>query len=122
MESTRVLGEAIAGCQEPPKVGLNSSTATIYRHAETMTLFRKIDGRRIGLPSMKWMMEFGAFVMRTETELVTKGRWVVPGRLTAENFWVKWPNLTETLADLKARLGEGTLIENVLAGNLRSQN
>jgi len=42
--------------------------------------------------------------------------------LTAENFWVKWPNLTETLADLKARPGEGTLIENVLAGNLRSQN
>ena len=29
-ESTRVLGEAVAACAAPPKVWLNSSTATIY--------------------------------------------------------------------------------------------
>lgn len=29
-ESTRVLGEAVAQCQNPPAVWLNSSTATIY--------------------------------------------------------------------------------------------
>jgi hypothetical protein len=33
IESTRVLGEAIAGCARPPPVWLNSSTATIYRHS-----------------------------------------------------------------------------------------
>ena len=32
--STRLLGAAIAGCTRPPRVWLNSSTATIYRHAE----------------------------------------------------------------------------------------
>lgn len=32
--STKILGEAIANAQQPPKVWLNSSTATIYRHAE----------------------------------------------------------------------------------------
>ena len=32
IRSTRVLGEAIARCQRPPRVWLNSSTATIYRH------------------------------------------------------------------------------------------
>ncbi len=32
--STRVLGEAIVKAKHPPKVWLNSSTATIYRHAE----------------------------------------------------------------------------------------
>ena len=32
-ESTRVLGEAIARCENPPAVWLNSSTATIYRHS-----------------------------------------------------------------------------------------
>jgi uncharacterized protein len=31
--STRVLGEAIGGLSAPPRVWLNSSTATIYRHA-----------------------------------------------------------------------------------------
>ena len=32
VDSTRVLGEAIALCRRPPSVWLNSSTATIYRH------------------------------------------------------------------------------------------
>lgn len=34
LRSTAVLGKAIAACQHPPKVWLNSSSATIYRHAE----------------------------------------------------------------------------------------
>ncbi len=32
VDSTRVLGEAIRQCQQPPRVWLNSSTATIYGH------------------------------------------------------------------------------------------
>lgn len=32
--STLVLGEAILQCKKPPKVWLNSSSATIYRHAQ----------------------------------------------------------------------------------------
>jgi hypothetical protein len=32
--STRVIGEAIAGCRVPPKLWLNAGTATWYRHAE----------------------------------------------------------------------------------------
>lgn len=32
VQSTRVLGEAIAACETPPPVWLNSSTATIYKH------------------------------------------------------------------------------------------
>jgi uncharacterized protein (TIGR01777 family) len=34
VESTRVIGRAIAACRIPPKLWINSSTATIYRHAE----------------------------------------------------------------------------------------
>ncbi len=33
IRSTRLLGEVIAGLADPPKVWLNASTATIYRHA-----------------------------------------------------------------------------------------
>ena len=33
VDSTRVLGEAIRRCQRPPRVWLNSSTATIYKHS-----------------------------------------------------------------------------------------
>ncbi len=31
VDSTRVLGQAVQGCADPPKVWLNSSTATIYK-------------------------------------------------------------------------------------------
>jgi uncharacterized protein len=34
IESTAILGKAIAECANPPKHWLNSSTATIYRHSE----------------------------------------------------------------------------------------
>lgn len=33
VETTRIVGEAIAGASRPPKVWLNASTSTIYRHA-----------------------------------------------------------------------------------------
>jgi uncharacterized protein (TIGR01777 family) len=32
VDSTRVVGEAIARCKHPPRVWLNASTATIYKH------------------------------------------------------------------------------------------
>lgn len=35
VDSTRVLGEAIARCTQPPRVWLNSSSATIYKHTFT---------------------------------------------------------------------------------------
>jgi uncharacterized protein (TIGR01777 family) len=34
LNSTRVIGEAIARCENPPRLWINSSSATIYRHAE----------------------------------------------------------------------------------------
>jgi uncharacterized protein (TIGR01777 family) len=32
VDSTRILGEAIVKCKQPPRVWLNSSSATIYKH------------------------------------------------------------------------------------------
>ena len=34
LDSTRILGEAIANSKNPPKVWINAASATIYRHAE----------------------------------------------------------------------------------------
>ncbi len=34
VKSTQVIGQAIAACRVPPKLWINSSTATWYRHAE----------------------------------------------------------------------------------------
>lgn len=51
-----------------------------------MKLIRKDVGAWIGLPAMAWMLEIGAFFMRTETELIVKSRWVYPERLLEEGF------------------------------------
>jgi uncharacterized protein len=40
-KTTRVLGEAIRSSQYPPKLWINSSTATIYRHAEDRPMTEK---------------------------------------------------------------------------------
>ena len=34
IQSTEILGKAISNCKKPPKVWINSSTATIYKHSE----------------------------------------------------------------------------------------
>ena len=219
VESTRVIGEAIAACRNPPKLWLNSSTATWYRHAEDqpqdewtgepgegfsvevaraweeaffavkvpgetrkaalragmvlanedgtvfdvlrhltrrglggtmgkgsqrvswihlddflaavdfiaadplldgvfnltapecptnrtlMRSFREQQGVPVGLPAAKWMLELGARLLGTETELVLKSRWADPRRLREEGFRWRWPHLANALADLEGRHG-----------------
>jgi len=48
------------------------------------------------------MLELGAIVMRTETELILKSRRVVPGRLLRAGFqfqFPKWPLATQDLVN-----------------------
>ncbi len=217
VDSTRILGEAIAKCRQPPRVWLNSSSATIYRHTfdklmdeagetgatptakdefsieviraweraleeaqtpatrkvamritlvlgkdggvlpvlrrlarlglggkmgsgrqfvswihvtdflravewlidkdelkgpvnlaapdplpnrEMMRLIRDACGVPFGLPATECMLEVGAFLIRTETELIIKSRRVVPGRLLASGFEFQFPQLRDALAGL----------------------
>ncbi|MBI3417631.1 MAG: TIGR01777 family protein, partial [Verrucomicrobia bacterium] len=53
---------------------------------EMMRAFREVCGAPFGLPATRWMLEVGAFLLRTETELMIKSRRVVPGRLLAAGF------------------------------------
>lgn len=212
VDSTRIIGEAIAQCSHPPKVWLNSSTATIYRHSldkemseengeigtgfsvnvakgwekafftsntpqtrkvalrtsivlgknggalqpikkitqlglggkqgdgaqkfswihqsdfvrsieflihspalegpfnivapepstntELMQLMRQTLRVPFGLPSPKPLLEIGAFLIRTETELLLKSRNVIPQRLKEEGFIFEQPDLKKALQQL----------------------
>lgn len=51
-----------------------------------MQAFREGVGARFGLPAERWMLELGAFFMRTETELIIKSRRVIPARLIREGY------------------------------------
>jgi len=215
--STRILGEAMATCARPPRVWLNSSTATIYRHAEDRPMdeatgeigsgfsvevakdweaalgeahlpatrrvalraamvmgpqaggpfvvfhrlarfglggtmgsgnqyvswlhdedfcraiawliehedfsgavnlaapnpipnrdfmrdVRQANGSPIGLPATRWMLEIGAFFLRTETELPLKSRRVIPTRLLDAGFTFQHPTWLEAAKEIVARL------------------
>ncbi|MDF2455044.1 MAG: hypothetical protein K0R51_1037 [Cytophagaceae bacterium] len=211
-ETTKTLGEALQKCQRPPELWLNSSTATIYRHAEDrpmtesqgeigkgfsvhvatswekalfdfqlpktrlvalriavvlgkqapvmvplkrlvrfglgghqgngqqlfswihiedlkniilfiqknkslsgayncaaphpvknhvfMQELRKAMGVPFGLPSPKWLLEPGAFLIRTETELILKSRWVIPEKLLESGFSFKYENIDQAFEDI----------------------
>lgn len=60
-------------------------------------------GAFIGLPATEWMLEIGARVLRTETELILKSRRVVPGRLTASGFQFMQPTWPKAAEDLCRR-------------------
>jgi len=69
-------------------------------NADFMRALRQAWGIRFGLPATGWMLEAGAFVMRTETELVAKSRRVVPGRLLEDGFEFHHPSWPEAADDL----------------------
>jgi uncharacterized protein len=221
-ETTQMLGEAIETCKNPPKLWINSSTATIYRHAEDrpmtedqgeigkgfsvdvaknwekaffsfhlkqtrqvalrmaivlgynggvikpllnlvrfglggkqgdgkqmfswihitdvfnilqfimdrkgltgvyncsapnpvtneilMKTLRRVTKTNMGLPSPSWLLEIGAKIIKTETELILKSRWVIPEKLLKAGYLFKYPTLEGALENI---LGTDSPIENM---------
>jgi uncharacterized protein (TIGR01777 family) len=72
-------------------------------NAEFMATLRGICSAPFGLPATEWMLEVGAFFLRTETELILKSRRVVPGRLLQSGFQFRFPFLREALENLSQR-------------------
>jgi NAD dependent epimerase/dehydratase family enzyme len=69
-----------------------------------MAAFRRTCGRGFGLPAARWMLELGAFFLRTETELILKSRRVIPARLLSSGFQFRFPEIQSALEDLCAGL------------------
>ncbi|MGN1385728.1 MAG: TIGR01777 family oxidoreductase [Bacillus sp. (in: firmicutes)] len=78
----------------------NCSSPYPVSNRELMTTLRQKMNIPFGLPSPKWLLEFGAVFIRTETELVLKSRWVVPERLQREGYTFIFPTLDETFQDI----------------------
>lgn len=76
-------------------------------HRAFVRALRAAAGVRVGLPATKWMAEIGAFVIRTDTELLLKSRRVIPGRLLEEGFVFEhaaWPDAATDLVRRRARV------------------
>lgn len=67
---------------------------------EFMQVMREAWGIKFGLPAASWMVEIGTFAMRTESELVLKSRWVLPGRLMAAGFKFEFRDWAAAARDL----------------------
>src|SRR5215475_8781841 len=70
---------------------------------EFMATLRAALGKRLGLPASKWMVEIGASLMKTDTELILKSRRVVPKRLIDAGFLFEFPNWDSAALDLVRR-------------------
>lgn len=60
----------------------------------------------VRLPQPRWLLEMGAFVLRTETELILKSRKVYPERLLAAGFRFEYETCAAAVEEL---LGRGAL-------------
>lgn len=66
-----------------------------------MIAMRKAYNIPFGIPQPKCLLELGARIIGTETELILKSRRVVPTRLLKAGFVFQYPNLKEAIESLK---------------------
>jgi uncharacterized protein (TIGR01777 family) len=72
-------------------------------NAQFMQLLRSAWGIPVGLPATAWMVEIGAILMRTESELALKSRRVTPGRLLESGFQFEFPEWSAAARELCQR-------------------
>ncbi|NQW88203.1 MULTISPECIES: epimerase [unclassified Frigoribacterium] len=81
---------------------LNLSSPNPSDNRTVMRTLRRVLGVPFGLPAWRWMLELGTAVLRTETELVLKSRWVLPERLVDGGYEFVHPHLDEALKSIVA--------------------
>jgi uncharacterized protein (TIGR01777 family) len=76
---------------------VNVASPDVVDNQELMRWVRRAYGARIGIPTPAWLLKAGAFLIRTETELVLKSRWVHPQKLLEAGFNFQEPDLGRAL-------------------------
>ena len=82
---------------------VNVSSPFPVENTELMGTVRRVLGVPFGLPLYRWMIEIGAWAIRTEPELLLKSRWVTPTRLLEEGFEFEFPQLEGALRDITGK-------------------
>ena len=79
---------------------VNVASPNPVPNAEFMRTLREVSDHPIGLPAADWMLEIGAFFLRTETELLLKSRRAIPTRLLNSGFVFRYPELRGALEQI----------------------
>jgi len=82
---------------------VNLAAPNPLTNSEFMRVLRSAWGMPFGLPATEWMLELGAFVLQSETELILKSRRVVPARLLQSGFAFQFPAWPEAARELCQR-------------------
>ncbi|WP_346035254.1 epimerase [Brevibacterium picturae] len=72
---------------------LNISSPGVSDNTRLMAALRRGVRMPIGIPAPRWLLEIGMVVLRQESELVLKSRWVLPERLEQAGFDFKWTDI-----------------------------
>lgn len=87
--------------QNKELTGVINCTAPIaIKNAELMRALRKAYGIPFGLPSPAWLLEIGAWLIGTETELLLKSRWVIPQVLLNSGYHFLFSKAEYAIDDL----------------------
>ncbi len=86
---------------------VNLASPNPVPNAGFMRTLRAAWGTPIGLPATDWMLEIGAAVLGTESELILKSRRVVPARLLESGFTFAYPDWDAAARELCVRWREG---------------
>jgi uncharacterized protein (TIGR01777 family) len=78
----------------------NLSAPNPVTNTAFMQALRKVCHIPFGIPSPRWLLKTGAWLIGTETELIFKSRYVVPERLTEAGFVFKFSKIEDCLQDL----------------------
>lgn len=68
------------------------------RNRDMMATYRRLVGRRFGLPSPVWMTHVGAWLLGSDPVLALTGRRAVPTRLLAEGYHFAIPDFEDAAA------------------------
>ena len=83
---------------------------------EFMKTIRGTAGMPIGIPSPSFLVKIGAFILRTEPELLLMGRCVIPEYLIGKGFEFKYPFLGEALPEILTRKDKPSLFKRYKPG------
>ncbi|MEO7991825.1 MAG: TIGR01777 family oxidoreductase, partial [Chryseolinea sp.] len=83
---------------DPKTNGEYNVTAPIpVPNNQIMRALRSAVGIPFGLPQPKWLLEFGAVLIGTETELILKSRRVIPKRLIEAGYKFQFDNIEKAI-------------------------
>ena len=78
----------------------NCSAPNPVSNETLMQSLRQAINVKFGLPSPKLLLKIGAIIIRTETELILKSRWVIPERLTKAGFQFQFSTIDKALINI----------------------